>query len=111
MNKLSTLVFGMAITLAVLTASAGPQGTILSRSEVVRFSDLNLSSDEGVRTLYQRIRGAARKVCSDAADRGGSLKEPTYYACVSKAVDDAVSQVNKPALTAMHHTGSPKANG
>src|SRR5262249_54846367 len=110
MNTLSTLILGTALALTALTASAGPNGTYITRSEVVRFSDLNLSSDEGIRTLYKRIRSAARTVCSEAGERG-QLKEPTYLACVDKAVDDAVSTLNKPALTAMHRTGSPNVNG
>ena len=108
MKTLSTLIFGMAITLSMLTASAGD--TIVTKSQVVHFSDLNLSSDAGIRTLYQRIRGAAQRVCGDA-DRSLRLEQPNYQTCVRKAVDDAVSQVNKPALTAMHRSGSSNSNG
>jgi UrcA family protein len=108
MKTLSTLIFGIAFTLSMLTASAGD--TIVTKSQVVRFSDLNLSSDDGVRTLYQRMRGAARLVCADA-DRSLRLEQPNYQTCFKKAVGDAVSQVNQPALTAMHRSGTSSSNG
>ncbi len=103
MNKITTLLLGavMALTLTTLPAAAADE--IVTKSQVVRFSDLNLSSDEGVRALYQRIRKAARQVCAQSTDwtqyeRGG------YRSCYFKAVNDAVDHVNRPALTAMHRT-------
>jgi UrcA family protein len=110
MNKLTLLVLALAMvqTITTLPASAGEE--IITKSQVVRFGDLNLSSDQGIRTLYQRIRTAARKVCSQANDTM-VLEHRNFRGCVNKAVDEAVDKVNRPALTAMHRTRTPHPAG
>lgn len=63
----------------------------------VRFADLDLSKPEGVARLYARISRTARDICGDA-DGSMSLKQK----CVAKTIEDAVSRINKPLLTALH---------
>src|SRR6516162_3933326 len=55
----------LACVWAVSTALAGEQ----VRSETVKFSDLNVSTSQGVQALYGRIHAAAWRVCnSPSAD-------------------------------------------
>jgi UrcA family protein len=61
----------------------------------VRYSDLDVSTTKGARTLYLRIRYAAETLCESAATWG--TKEG--QACVNKAVNDAVARINAPVLT------------
>ncbi|HMD28642.1 MAG TPA: UrcA family protein, partial [Steroidobacteraceae bacterium] len=61
----------------------------------VRYSDLDVSSATGAKTLYLRIRYAAETLCESAATWGKKEGE----ACVQKAVNDAVARVNAPKLT------------
>ncbi len=110
MNKLSTLVFATCAALSLVSMSASARDEIVTKSEVVRFGDLNLSSDAGVRALYKRIRQAARKVCSQAND-SVHLEQRNFRACQDKAVADAVGKVNRPSLTAMHRSQNPRPLG
>ena len=64
----------------------------------VRYSDLDVSTMQGAKTLYLRIRFAAETLCESAATWG----QKEGQACVNKAVDDAVAQVNLPLLSQYH---------
>jgi UrcA family protein len=61
----------------------------------VGYSDLDVSTPKGAKTLYLRIRYAAETLCESAATWG--KKEGN--ACVQKAVNDAVTRVDAPLLT------------
>jgi len=69
--------------------------TLGSVSYPVRYSDLDVSTTAGAKTLYLRIRYAAETLCQSAATWGKKEGE----ACVQKAVNDAVARVNAPKLT------------
>jgi UrcA family protein len=61
----------------------------------VRYSDLDVSTTKGAKTLYLRIRYAAETLCESAATWG----KKEGQACVNKAVNDAVARINAPVLT------------
>ena len=61
----------------------------------VRYSDLDVSTAQGAKTLYLRIRYAAETLCESTATWGKKEGE----ACVHKAINDAVARVNAPLLT------------
>jgi UrcA family protein len=73
------------------------------RAITVSYSDLNLASDQGSKVLYARIVSAARAVCGandvDARDLHALALE---QACETRAVAQAVQQVNMPTLAALH---------
>ncbi len=109
MNKTLLIALTTSLALSMVTLPASARDEIITKSQVVRYGDLNLSSDEGVRALYHRIRKAARKVCTEAND-SVQLQQRSFRVCVDSAVANAVDKVNRPALTAMH-TKSPRPLG
>jgi UrcA family protein len=68
----------------------------------VGYSDLDVSTMKGAKTLYLRIRFAAETLCESAATWGKKAGQ----ACVAKAVDDAVARVNRPLLSQYHQLRS-----
>src|SRR5450432_3786720 len=68
----------------------------------VPFSDLDVSTIKGAKTLYLRIRYAAETLCESAATWGKKEGET----CVSKAINDAVARVDAPLLTQYHELRS-----
>ena len=67
---------------------------------VVAYGDLDLSNDDGVRTLYSRIAAAAGHVCpfQDAMDP----EHVAYFkSCRNAAITRAVSEVKSPQLAAL----------
>ena len=71
------------------------------RKVTVKFADLNVSSPQGAAVLYTRIRQAARAVCAD--EFVSYPFNPGVAACVHKAIADAVTKVNQPALYAVYN--------
>ncbi len=78
-------------------------------AQTVRYSDLNLNTDAGVVTLYNRIQHAAEQVCGNVDSR--RLEQVTAaQACVNKAMAASVSAVGNAQLTQVfmaHASGSP----
>ena len=68
----------------------------------VGYSDLDVSTMRGAKTLYLRIRFAAETLCESSATWGKKEGE----ACVHKAVNDAVARVDAPLLSQYHQLRS-----
>jgi UrcA family protein len=68
------------------------------RKIIVKFGDLNVTTPEGASALYARIRTAAAQVCRQP--------DPLWNtrSCVDKAIADAVTKVNQPALFAAYNS-------
>ena len=101
----------VAGTLAGLSATqAGPPATGKSSPPAVsvRYDDLDLASDAGVRRLYARLRHAATRVCPDAHDRQLDRAIRTR-ACQAQAVDAAVAQLQNPRLAVLHAGGGARS--
>jgi UrcA family protein len=70
-------------------------------SVVVRYADLNLSSQAGIASLHKRIRNAAESVCSPLETRILGLRQ-AYATCVEGALTDGIAAVGNPSLTQYH---------
>jgi UrcA family protein len=69
------------------------------KSLTVQFADLDLSKDEGAAALFNRIKGAAKQVCS-AQSSGMTLRDKQRHAaCIEFALSNAVARVDRPELT------------
>jgi UrcA family protein len=67
-------------------------------SKIVKFNDLDITTPDGAKVLYKRIRAAARDVCELSASTDPILRTANKV-CIEKAVDRAVKGVNAPMLT------------
>jgi UrcA family protein len=68
--------------------------------KAVSYAGLNLDSQAGSQTLYRRLRKAANRVCESTRGRGIRMIE--WRECIDQALARAVSQVDRPAVTAYH---------
>ena len=84
--------FALASTAALAQESSTANW---STAYAVGFSDLDVATMKGAKTLYLRIRHAAETVCESAATWGKQDGD----ACVRKAINDAVARVDVPLLT------------
>ncbi len=73
-------------------------------SEVVSYSDLDLSSPEGVRTLNQRIVQAAHRICR--AEQGTGLVPLSEYQDCRQSAISAASVTRDQAITRLAGTGT-----
>jgi UrcA family protein len=99
--------FAIGGTALAQSATAAEATSASAVSYPVGYSDLDVSTTKGAKTLYLRIRYAAETLCASAATWGKKEGE----ACVNKAVSDAVARVNAPLLTqySQLHTKGDKA--
>jgi UrcA family protein len=67
---------------------------------VVHYSDLNLATEDGVRTLYRRLSTAAQEVCP-AGDTKMLAQNVSNKTCRAEAIARAVHDVNSPKLAAL----------
>jgi len=92
---------------ALATSLDGSAGQPVS--VVVKYADLDLNRPADVRLLYRRIRLAADRSCGERVLTGSHLALTSWQQCVAAAVDAAVLQVDRPALTAYHHEHTAEA--
>jgi UrcA family protein len=67
----------------------------------VKYADLNVATTAGATILYQRIRGAADRLCG-VADTRDVYRLMQAEACADHAVAEAVAAVHAPALTRVY---------
>ena len=103
-SRITFRAFALASALAVLSANPALAGDP-AKSIKVGYGDLDLSTQAGAATLYNRIRGAARQVCGYEGD--SFADKAIWKSCFSGAIDNAVATVNNPRLTALHQGQSP----
>jgi UrcA family protein len=117
MSALIEIFIALPLVALLLLVAPGPsmaadamkpasQSVYTDAGTTIRFADLDLSKPQGVATLYARIRRTAHDICGDADGRY-SLKER----CIARTIEDAVSRINEPPLTALHTEHLKRALG
>jgi UrcA family protein len=102
------LACGLAVFLLGSTATAAlasPFDRI--PSVTVHFEELDLSRPAGARVLYKRIERAAFKVCEDSVG-AIAVRRIKTGSCYQNAVANAVAEVNRPQLYAIHRASLPR---
>jgi UrcA family protein len=107
MKTLNFLASVLFVSIAAMTPvhADGVHGD--AKSLTVQFADLDLSKPEGAITLFGRIKGAARSVCSSLNGRTIRQKQE-YAACVDFALSNTVARVDRPVLTEYFASKSSK---
>ena len=98
----ATLIALCAIGPMRVMAETQPASPPETRTARVSFADLDLSTREGQRVVYERLQQTARRLCSNLEDRHlqSLAHHPTYIRCVDETLAHALRQVNGPALAA-----------
>ena len=90
------LVVMFALASAVALADQPPAP--VTRVAKVSLADLDLSTPEGARVAYERIKTTAKHLCSKPSD---SPFWQTYDACVQEALSNAIRRMHTAALAAV----------
>jgi UrcA family protein len=98
-----TFLLGLAASLS-LGAQAGDakHPHHVSTSVAVSYADLDLTEAAGARTLYARLKSAARKVCGPEPSASDLRRTAVYEACYDRALGKAVNGVDSQRLRALH---------
>jgi len=99
MTKLNPLIALTAF--ACCSAASAHDAVSFVRHEAVNFRDLDVTTPQGAQVLFQRMRDAASRVCSDPRldSWPDSGQHQQYIQCVNNALADAIATIDRPALT------------
>jgi UrcA family protein len=84
-----------ATALQTTRADAGPP------SQKVNYADLDISKPAGAKVLYSRIVAAAKQVCVFDGYSRDMAAMHWMQVCTDRAIDNAVRDVDSPALSAL----------
>lgn len=97
------LLIGIAVALPIATQAAEPATSLrINSSIVVDYADLDLNDAAGARTLYARLKMAAKKVCGHRPPPVELQASMAYQDCYDSALTKAVKRVNSKQLYALH---------
>lgn len=110
-----------AVTVTLAAAFIGHSGlayadriegvVVNAPSVIVSFAELDISKPQGLEVLYSRIKTAAKSVCGFDHSIQQLSRGSDSMACYKSAVEGAVTQINRPTLTAFHRAKSKSALG
>jgi UrcA family protein len=110
---MQAVVIKSAVALALTTALAWPvvsahaeriEGVTVSSAPTIKvsYAELDINKPRGLEVLYNRIERAAKIVCNVEFSAKELARGRQAKACYQTAMDDAVRQINRPTLTALH---------
>jgi len=70
----------------------------------IEFRDLDLAKPEDAAALYSRIEKGAHRVCMDSLSPWDAQRTTTFKRCYAAVIDETVSRINAPQLTALHRS-------
>jgi len=86
------------------TASAAvTDGDVVARSITLRYDPATLNQPGGAEKLLGRIVGAAMRVCDEGGSMAELIESSTYRNCRHAAIGRAVTDLNRPAVTAAYN--------
>jgi UrcA family protein len=102
MNKLTRNTSRVLVAAAALGAAlvTGARADDVAERHV-RYADLDIAGNAGAAVLYRRIKAAAATVCGIDGERD-LARQAHAQACMDRAIAQAVSIVNAPALTGLY---------
>lgn len=99
------LMIGAALALTTGSAAAAAAEETEVRTARVSYAGLDLRTEAGGAEMLKRIRKAANRVCFQFDTRAEALADERR--CRRAAVDQAVSDLNAPVVTALHGGPAP----
>ena len=98
-----------AVCTSLIAFNASAEAKVKTQS--VSYADLDLSKPAVAQTLYKRIKAAARHVCGPVDNYTFVTPSKAFRQCYEQAIADAVAQVDRPSLTALHREEARPARG
>ncbi len=95
--KAAALVALFALTSAAALADQPPATKVAK----VSLAGLDLSTPEGARSAYERIKVTAERLCFQLADSRKIDYQAVYNTCVTETLADTVRRINAPTVAAL----------
>jgi UrcA family protein len=106
-----TLLLGLAagLSLAAQAGEADRNGRV-NAAVKVSYADLDLTDTAGARTLYARLKSAAREACGPEPSVRDLHDTADYRSCYEYALNKAVHGVDSQQLKALHESRARDAS-
>ncbi len=95
--RAAALVALFALTSAAALADQPPAAKVAK----VSLAGLDLSTPEGARAAYERIKATAERLCFQLGDSRKIDDQAVYNACVTETLADTVQRINAPTVAAL----------
>lgn len=95
------LVTTAAVLGAAAASSASADNFLPANKALVKYDDLDLSSERDAKVLYKRLTSASKQVCSQYASRE-LTRRPVWETCIDQTLSKAVAAVNVERVTVLH---------
>jgi UrcA family protein len=92
----------LAFATAAHAGDAGGEPVAKVGSVVVRYADLDLSSSDDAKVLYERLSSAAKRACGKAPMAWDREGREDWDKCRERRLQKAVDQVGNPNVNALH---------
>ena len=98
----------LILSVPVVATAVVNKNTTQNETMKITVSDLDLSREEGILTLYQRLKDGVSKICGaeETIVTGSRIKslqvEKHFKKCTSAALNKAVKNINNKMLTNLH---------
>ena len=102
-NTLLSTLAGLVLVVGAGIATADTDPTNGQPRITVKYVATDLTSKAGAEALYKRIQDAAKKVCEDYKS-DELVRQVVWQKCYSVVVENAVTAVHQPILTALHES-------
>jgi UrcA family protein len=109
-RSFNAILFASLVTFACLMSSGRAEAdSVQFLSKTVSYDARALNSEQGARSLYARLRTAAREVCSPYESPELSRRR-IWQSCVDTSMESAVLKVNSPLVSAVHNQTTLRAD-
>ncbi len=95
--RAAALVAVLALTSAAALADQPPA----TRAAKLSLAGLDLSTPEGARAAYERIKTTAERLCFQLSDTRKIDYQAVYNVCVTETLADTVRRINVPTVAAL----------
>jgi UrcA family protein len=95
--RATAALFAGALTFVLTPVARADTVTDVPKIEV-KYTDLDLATDQGARTLYRRIAAAARQVCPHGEGSIVPKMDELSRTCIRESIARAVREVNSQRL-------------
>jgi len=95
--RAAALVALLALTSAAVLADQPPATRVAKLS----LAGLDLSTPEGARAAYERIKTTAERLCFQLSDTRKIDYQAVYNVCVTETLADTVRRINAPTVAAL----------
>jgi UrcA family protein len=85
----------VCLSLCGVSGMAMAQQAAAPNSVTVSVTDLDLSTRQGVRAAYERVRRAARHVCANVANSAAIQAQLNYITCIDDAMAPSVARIDR----------------